>query len=456
MASWAGTTAVWKLNIHVQALKESIGARYLSAMITSQRLDGNAENRYERLGIAGQRSSDVQCPIKVALFIRNFQIGGAEKQMLELAKHLDKTRYEVTIIALRGGGELSEPFHSLPNVQVVILDSVSPLMTMFRLTRVIRSRRIEILHSFLTATNVYSLFAKLLLRRVKLVLGLRDSIADFYMGYDSLWWRSKLWALEICLNRLAYLGDLYVSNSEAGKALYDTKLHVKSVVIANGVDTDRFKPDPSVSQRLRKILGVPDATRVVGILGNCTLYKDHPTFVRAAKIVAEKIADVHFLLIGEDRNPLGADLKKLVHQSDLEREFHFLGTRMDVGELLPGLDVLCSSSITEGFPSAIAEAMACGVPCVATDVGDSRRIVGDTGIVVPAGSPQTLAAGVVALLNQDPVKLQDMRSCARLRIVQDFDVARMSMRHEHIYDSLASRNARSLRLSHSGEYSRDV
>jgi glycosyltransferase involved in cell wall biosynthesis len=403
-------------------------------------------NNRENTSNPEMHSPGILYPVKVALFLRNFRIGGAERQAFELAKHMDKRKYQVMVIALRGDGELRDSFQSLPEVQVVILGGKTSLATFLRLMRTLRMNRIQILQSFLVATNVYTLFARLFLRRMKTILGLRDSVADFYLGYTSLPWRAKMWILEFCLNRLGHLGDLYVANSEAGKILYDAKLHIQSAVIPNGIDTERFKPDPVAAQRLRELVNTPSDTRLVGILGNCTLYKDHATFVRAAKILADQGRKIHFVAIGEDRTPLGPAIKALVEQSGLHDVVYFLGAQLDVARLLPGFDVLCSSSITEGFSNAIAEAMACGIPCVVTDVGDSQMIVRDTGIVVPPENPQALAAGVTALLEMAPSALQDMRSAARLRIQQNFDVARLAARHQQMYEALVSKNSLVARL----------
>jgi glycosyltransferase involved in cell wall biosynthesis len=376
--------------------------------------------------------------IKVGLLIRNFRIGGTERQVLELAKHLDRRKFEVVVIALRGDGDLKAPFHSLPDSQVVTLEGRHPLQVLFRLMGVIRKSQIQVVHSFGTATNIYSLLAGCFSRRVKVIIGLRDSLPDFYFGHTSPLWRSKMWMLEFCLNHLCGFGDLFVSNSEAGKGLYEGKLGVRVVVVPNGIDTDRFRPDPAARGLLRGAVGAPPTAKLVGILANCSIYKDYPTFVRAAKIIADRVRDVHFISIGEERTVEGAAAKGLVRQSGLEDVFHFLGTRRDVPELLPGFDVMCSSSVTEGFPNAIVEAMACGVPCVVTDVGDSRKIVGDAGIVVFPKNPESLATGVAALLNLDPAEKERLCSQARKRVVQNFDVAEMANEHAHLYASLLS------------------
>jgi len=378
----------------------------------------------------------VQGRIRVALFIRNFRIGGAELNAFGLSEQLDKHKFDVIVIALRGDGELGERFRSLPNLKVVTLKGGGFLSKLFRLISVIRSADVQILHPYLLTTNVYALFAKLFVRRLKVIISLQDSFTDFLLGCTSGVLRSKILLVKWCQVHFSSLADMAISNSEAGKKVYEEDLKVRIEVVSSGIDTDRFRPDPTARESLRDTVGASPSTKLVGILANCTIYKDYPTFIRAAKIVADKIQDVHFVCIGEDRTDIGAGVKNLVQQSGLQAVIHFMGTRRNVPELLPSLDVLCSSSVTEGFSSAIAEAMACAVPCVVTDVGDSRRIVGEAGIVVPPRNPEVLAAGIIAVLSLDDVERGRLAVAARQRIVENFGAAGMALQHERLYESV--------------------
>jgi glycosyltransferase involved in cell wall biosynthesis len=377
--------------------------------------------------------------IRVALFIPNFRIGGAERQVFELASRLSSDKYGVTVIALRGDGTLRRCFQSLPDSRIVIVDRRTPVAALRRLIRELRTSKIQVLHSFLTSANVYSLLGSLFLPQLKVVIGLRDSIPDSHYGSPIRRIQTRL--LSFVLRRLRFFSDVFVTNSEAGRLAYEERFRIRSVVIPNGVDTQKFKPDSVARDLLRQVVGEAAEVKFVGIVANCTGYKDYPTFILAAKVIVEKLGDVHFICIGEDRTDTGARVKDLVRESGLEPVFHFLGTRQDVHQLVPGLDVLCSSSVTEGFSNAVAEAMACGVPCVVTDVGDSRRIVGDTGIVVPPRSPEALAVGVIALLNKSAAERKSLSFAARRRIVQTFEVAEMTRQHESLYRSLLFKTA---------------
>lgn len=377
--------------------------------------------------------------INIALFMRNFGLGGTERQILELAKCLDRRKHNVFLIALRDSGELRTSFLSLPDLHIVVLDVTTPLGTLFKLVHVVQEAQIHVLQSFLVATNVYSLFLKLLKPRLKVLISIRDSTPDFCFGYSSLGWKLKMWALEVCTRCLSPVADLRVANSESGKAAYQDRFGIRSIVIPNGIDTEKFKLDEAARRRLRDLVGVSAQATLIGILANCTPHKDYPTFIRAAKQIVEKRQDLHFVSFGDNQLPAGKLAAELVNEFGLSPFFHFLGIREDVHKLLPGLDALCSSSITEGFPNAIAEAMACGVPCVVTDVGDSRNIVGDAGIVVPPQNPEALASGLMSQLDLDPFQREKLAAASRQRIVQNFGIASMTARHEQLYELILSR-----------------
>lgn len=374
--------------------------------------------------------------IKVALFIPNFRIGGAERQMFELAKRLDPHKYRVTVIALHGDGQLKELFYALPHLRLVTLERKTYLGRLWQLVNVSRREEIQVLHAFLKSTDVYALFAKVALRHTKMVIGLRDSILDSTIAFKSQRLKMKVRTLDLLLKLLRHLGDLYVANSEAGKALYEKRLRLPVAVVPNGIDTDRFRPDDAAHSLLCSILGEPPNSKFVGILANCTIHKDYPTFVQAARIVYQETKDVRFVALGDNRTSIGSAVRDLVQKSGLQSVFHFLGVRNDVHHLLPGLEVLCSSSVTEGFSAAIAEAMACGAPCVVTDAGDSRIIVGGAGIVVPPRNPKKLAEGVLNILNLRPEERIRLKASARQRIVERFHTSLMAKQYEHLYEVL--------------------
>jgi len=188
------------------------------------------------------------------------------------------------------------------------------------------------------------------------------------------------------------------------------------VVIQNGIDTTHFAPDLKAGLRLRASWQVPEGSILIGIVGRLDPIKDHPTFLRAAAILAGSRPDVRFVCIGGGPEEYARDLKNLAYDLGLRDKVIWPGfITKDMAAAYNALDLCSSSSYGEGLSNAVAEAMACGVPCVVTDVGDSPLIVGDTGVVVPPKNPDALAAGWAAMIERlagNP----GLRAAARKRI----------------------------------------
>jgi glycosyltransferase involved in cell wall biosynthesis len=230
-----------------------------------------------------------------------------------------------------------------------------------------------------------------------------------------------------------------ICNSHAGQRAHEQLGYVprKWAVIPNGFDTDAFRPRSEARAALRGELGLPVETTLVGLLARFHPMKDQASFLNAAKIVIGAKPDVRFVLAGRgiDAAP---SLRRLVDELGLTAHVHLLPPRTDAPSFLAALDVAVSSSYGEAFPNMVGEAMACGIPCIVTDVGDSARIVGDTGVLVPPRDPAALAAGIVEILAADPAARAARGLAARARIVSEFSVERAAARYEALYRGVAT------------------
>ena len=206
----------------------------------------------------------------------------------------------------------------------------------------------------------------------------------------------------------------------------------RAVVIPNGFDTFRFRPRPDSGPRLRARLNIPADAPVIGIVARDHPVKDIPTFVAAARRFGVADPNAHFVLVGRGLTPHKAELR--------EARLHALGEREDVADIVAGFDLFCSSSLSEGFSNAVGEAMASGVPCVVTDVGDSAYLVGETGLVVPPGDPRALVDAWTRLLRH-PSEREQMGAAARNRIVQEFGIEAVARRYYQVYLAERSRTA---------------
>jgi glycosyltransferase involved in cell wall biosynthesis len=208
-------------------------------------------------------------------------------------------------------------------------------------------------------------------------------------------------------------------------------------LIPNGVDVERFRPDEQARERFRAELGALPETRLVGSIGRDHPMKDRPTLLRAFALASSDVEGLHLVLAGDGMTAGNEGLRDKTARLGIVDRVSFLGIQSDVAGLLNALDTLVlSSSAGEGFPNVVAEAMACGVPCVVTDVGDAAAIVGDSGRVVPPKSPEALAAALVHLLTAERSERLRLSTLARERARLHFSIDAMVRAYASLYEAL--------------------
>jgi glycosyltransferase involved in cell wall biosynthesis len=193
-------------------------------------------------------------------------------------------------------------------------------------------------------------------------------------------------------------------------------------VIFNGLDVERFRPNNEARQTIRSQLGLEEDTPVVGLIARFDIQKGHDTFIKTAAIIHKCLPSVRFVLVGRDINSKNERLMNWIDRCGLSRSFHLLGQRSDVHRVLAAFDVMMLSSVGEGFPNVVAEAMACGVPCVVTNVGDAAHIVGDTGYVCAVNDVHGLADATIAILDLPRSERERLGARARHRIAREFSI----------------------------------
>ncbi len=358
---------------------------------------------------------------RLVLLIRSLDYGGAERHLLTLARFLDKERFAVTVLYFYPGGALEDELKA-SGVRLISLDKRGRwdlLRFSWRLVKQLRAIRPDVLHSFLVEPNLLSVLLKPLLPRARVIWGVRASRVHFE-HYD--WFSRFNFRLQCLFSRFA---DLIIFNSDAGRAFHigEGFPAAQALVIYNGIDTERFQPEREAGQRLRAQFGVAANSILIGHAGRLDPMKDHPTFLKAAAIVCRQRNDVRFLCVGGAGAEDYADhLRVLASELGISEKVVWAGARHDMAAVYCALDLFASSSYSEGFPNVIGEAMACGVPCVVTETGDSALIVGETGIVVAPHDSEALAAALISLLKRNH---KEAGAQARLRILDNFSVERM-------------------------------
>jgi len=355
--------------------------------------------------------------------------------LVKLLAAMDRERFEQSVVCMTGRGALSAEIEAL-GVPLVHLDmkrgGASP-GGLLRLVSIIRKTRPDVVQTWLYHADLMGLLAALLARAGKVVWNLRCSDMDLskYRRMTSF----VLKANAFLSNRPAVI----VSNSQRAVELHRGFGYRprRAEVIPNGFDLERYHPDPGAGARLRQELGIPVDAPVVGMVARFDPQKGHDVLFAAAKSLRKRLPGVHLVLAGRGVSAGNAGLGNEDDQT-IGQGVHFLGERTDVPALMNAFSVLaCPSLYGEGFPNVVGEAMACGVPCVVTDVGDSAFVVGDTGRVAPPGDAQAFAAELEAVLTMPPDALSFMGRSARKRVEEHFSMPAVAGQYQNLYTSLA-------------------
>ena len=362
-------------------------------------------------------------PHKILHVITSLEVGGAETTLARMVTSRPSLADEIIVVSLLPHGVLAPSLQDA-GIEVLELDFSSPIgigRGLARLAGAIRSRRPDIVQGWMYHGDIVAWLALALSgrrARTRLVWSIRCSDLDF---------RHYSRRLRLIVRVCAILSgrpDVVTANSEAGMRSHRALGYRprRSEILPNGVDTVAFKPDHDARASARRELGIVEDAILVAHVARVDPMKDHPGFLAAMAM----LPDIRALLVG-----LGTDL--LTPASNL----HLLGRRADVARLFAAADfVVSSSAFGEGFSNVLAEGMACGLPAIATDVGDARLIVGDTGLVVPPRDPSALANAIWALA-AEPVEHRRQRSArARAWIGSRFSIAQGQQRFAELYASL--------------------
>jgi glycosyltransferase involved in cell wall biosynthesis len=246
--------------------------------------------------------------------------------------------------------------------------------------------------------------------------------------------------------RLSSFANAIVNNSAVSADLHSQRLGYSAknvVVIPNGFDTTLYRPNPAAREQLRRAVDASDDDFLIGHVGRLHPMKDHETLVRAAEACIAKEPRARFVLVGADVDNRSRIIRDMADGAGIGARLNYLGPRGDIAQIVPGLDLFTlTSAYGEGFPNVVGEAMACGVPCVVTDVGDSAHVVGKEGLVVPPGDSQRLADAWLRMVSLPAAERAHLGERARQRIIEHFSLASIVQQYEELYDRVASQHRR--------------
>lgn len=368
----------------------------------------------------------------IVFLARKLDLGGAERQLVVLAKELQKMGHKVCSILFYNGGEFDQEMirNGIPVYYLNKTHRWDIIGFLWKLMRRLRQLRPGTVYSLLDVPNVMAVLLKPVVGKPRIVWSIRAAFME--MSYYD-WLMRLIPAIE---NYLSHKADCIVANSYAGRewAIRRGFPSGKILVIENGIDTQYFRPNPVAGEQVRKEWGIRPEEFLIGMVGRLDPMKDHSTFLRACALVLQEVNNIRIVCVGGGSEADLKKLKSLAHTLNIESRLLWAGPRKDMPAVYNSLNLLVSSSsFGEGFPNVVAEAMGCGVPCVVTDVGDSGRIVGGLGEVVPPKSPEALAEGIIRMLER--IKKEPwIKNSVRRRIQENFSVERMVESFEKALD----------------------
>ncbi len=377
-------------------------------------------------------------PVRVLHVITELGVGGAERMLAKLLEQVDRQRFAVEVAVLIPGGALIEDIRALgiPVNDLGMTRGRADLRALWRLVGLIRRFRPDVVQAWLYHAELLATLAHMLTGgRARLLWNIRGSV---------LAPASRTRFQNLVLRLLALLSgrpDGILVNSRAGQDFhaglgYRPRRWIDQ---PNGFDTTRFRPDPGVRAATRAALGLAEETFVFGHVARWDSLKDHPTMFAALARHFEAVPGTCCVFAGDGLEPGNTAIDPAFRDGGRHAaRVRLLGLRRDPERLYPAFDAFVSSSSSEGFPNVIGEAMASGLPVVATDAGDSRRLVGEGGWIVPVGDPDALAAALTDLSAMPRDDSRARGAAARARIEDRFALPAIARQYWQRYEALAA------------------
>ncbi|HEY8768309.1 MAG TPA: glycosyltransferase [Dehalococcoidia bacterium] len=374
--------------------------------------------------------------LTVLLLVNDLRIGGAERQLAELARGLDQERFRVIVATLYAGQPFENDVRDCAGVELRSLNQLGnrlgkfDFLTLFKLVRLLRREKVDIIQPFLTPATAFGMLAAIIARTPVKIVSERCGVRlNTHLG-------NKLY--RFFEDRLTRFADAVVPHSEAGRRYVRSRgiASEKVRVIYNGVAPERVNTTLAERQAIRAEYGVLDESWLIGIAASLTPANDHASFLQAASIVRAEVPGTKFLLAGD--GPLRAELMRRAAVLGLNGSVIFAGHQMRVAPYIGAMDVAVLSSCDhEGCSNFLLEAMGLGRSIVTTDAGGNEELFpsGEAGLIVPPSNPLILAHAILEIMRH-PDAAEQMQRRSREIFRQRFTLATMIAEYEDLYADL--------------------
>lgn len=362
--------------------------------------------------------------IKLVLAIRSLNVGGAERQFIELVKNIDKDKFEVYVCTMYGGVQ-EAIVKSIENVIYYNLGK-NGRYDIFKFydnyKKLLKTINPDIIYSFKEEMNIFSYFCKP--KETKIIWGFRASnmdLSQYGKLSQLLFWVQKKFSSKV---------DMIIANSNASIIHHkNNEFNMsKSIVIPNGIDVNKFKRNNEDRKNFRIKYELKENDIAIGIVARIDYMKGYIIFTNAVEKLMQEFDNVYIFSVGAGDQKIKQECENILATFNNIR-FKWLGNKTNVERIYSGLDIVCSSSFGEGFSNSVAEAMSCELPCVVTNVGDSAYIVDKCGIIVEPNNIESLYNGLKEMIQCD---YKELGVIGQNRIEENFSTEKMITRTENL------------------------
>jgi glycosyltransferase involved in cell wall biosynthesis len=383
--------------------------------------------------------------VKIVHVITDLSVGGAETMLVRLIRTSPRDGPQHVVVSLSSEAPLAERLVALGvEVRVLGMGRGVPSARLFRrLVQWLDELQPDIVQTWMYHADLMGGLATYAAQMMRWLRGARIRRPALVWGIHHTDLRltgssgTTRWIARACALMSSRVPDVIVCCAESAMSSHRQAGYCaqRMTVIHNGIDLERFRANRVSRETLRRSLGIEANAPLVGIIGRYHPVKDYGTFIAAMRIVLDAMPQCRFVMAGEGLDPGNHELVALLDAARTSEACRLLGPQAEPEMLMAGLDVFCLSSRSEGLPTVIGEAMACEVPCVATDVGDTALLIGATGCLVPPEDPQALGCALCAMLNQSRAERAALGHTARSRILSLFSMEASWQRYEQTYIS---------------------
>jgi glycosyltransferase involved in cell wall biosynthesis len=361
--------------------------------------------------------------------ISTTNVGGGEQDLKKLTSVMNKDCFSNVVVSMTKQGPIAEEIkhNGIPVYSLEMIKGFPDIRGIVRLNRIIDQFNPDIIQCWMYHANLLGSFFKR-----KRVLGWNILCSDMDFKKYGFVYKDTVLLGRLLSSRLP---QFIISNSYAAIKVHE-KLGYKPKrweVIPNGFDTDIFKQDIEARKIIRGEFEIPEDALVICRIARFDPMKDFQTLFSTARLLLEYNPNIYFLVVGRNVGHSNPELMKMISNIPYTSNLHLLGERHDINRILAASDISTSSSYSEGLPNILGESMACGIPCVVTDVGDSKYLVSDTGMVVPKQNPQALFEGIKKLIDAGPEYRAMLGNAARKRITENFSMEKCVKKYESLY-----------------------